>query len=272
MAEPLPVTEFIKALKNEGVEVVEYKTTWRTHNRGKRGDGWGPVQGVMLHHTVTRGETPEEVKRSVQLCWDGYDNLPGPLCHGVIAPDGKVYLVGYGRANHAGLGDDDVLRAVINETKIPADNEANTDGNARYYGFECINLGDGKDTWPPEQIDAMVRVSAAILRAHGWNKNGEGFISVIAHEEWQPGKVDPRGPGYPGHNAVRALVAERLKHPASWTPGAPTAPSTYTVKAGDTLGEIAERFHTTVAKLAALNKTLIKDPDDIQPGWKIKLK
>ncbi len=51
----------------------------------------------------------------------------------------------YGRANHAGPGDDDVLRAVIAEKALPRDNEANTDGNRHFYGFECENLGDGDD-------------------------------------------------------------------------------------------------------------------------------
>lgn len=272
MAQPLSATDFLKALKAEGLKVVEYKSDWKNHNRGQRGDGWGPVHGVMLHHTVTSGATAAKVKASVDLCYRGYTGLPGPLCHGVIAPDGTVYLVGYGRANHAGLGDDDVLRAIIAERTLPSDNEANTDGNARYYGFECINMGDGKDTWPPEQIDAMVRASAALLRAHGWNEGGKGFISVLAHEEWQPGKIDPRGPGYPGHNAIRALVAERLKHPASWSPGDGTTPATYTIRSGDTLGEIADRFDTSVTKLVALNKDKIKDPDEIQAGWKIKLR
>lgn len=271
MAQPLSATEFLDALKKEGVKVVEYKTGWRTHNRGQRGDGWGPMQGVMLHHTATSGATAAKVKTSVELCWDGYTELPGPLCHGVIAPDGTVYLVGYGRANHAGLGDDDVLKAVINETAIPTDNEANTDGNARFYGFEAINLGDGKDDWPAVQVEAMVRVSAALLRAHDWNQDGKGFISVIGHKEWQPGKPDPSGPGMPAMNTVRERVAERLKHPASWSPGVPSQ-ATYTVREGDTLGEIADRFHTTVDNLVALNKTLIKDPDEIEVGWKLKLK
>lgn len=270
MAQPLSATDALAALRAEGLKVVEYKTGWKTHNRGQRGDGWGPVQGVMLHHTVTPGETAAQVKDSVELCWDGYAGLPGPLCHGVITPDGTVYMVGWGRANHAGLGDDDVLRAVINETTVPIDNEATTDGNARFYGFEAINLGNGKDTWPPAQVEAMVRASAALLRKHGWNKNGEGFISVIGHKEWQPGKVDPLGPGFPGMDAVRVRVAERLKHPASWSPGPSQA--TYTVREGDTLGEIADRFNTTVNKLVALNKNLIKDPDEIEIGWKLKLK
>jgi hypothetical protein len=164
--------------------------------------------------------------------------LPGPLCHGVIAKDGTVHLVGWGRANHAGLGDDDVLRAVIAEKPLPADNEANADGNARFYGFECENLGDGKDPWPAVQVEAAVRASAAILRAHRWGRDGN--TSVIGHSEWQPGKVDPRGPGVSMPD-IRERVAERLKHPASWSPPSNTPPP-------------APKPPTTEERLTALEK------------------
>jgi hypothetical protein len=163
----------------------------------------------MVHHTVTSGTAT-----TVAICRDGYADLPGPLCHGVVAKDGTIHLVGYGRANHAGLGDDDVLQAVIAEAALPAANEANTDGNARFYGFECENLGDDKDPWPAAQVEAMVRTAAALCRAHGWGT--DGATSVIGHKEWQPGKVDPRGPGVSMPD-IRSRVAERLTHPASWS-------------------------------------------------------
>ena len=209
MAPPLSASAFLAALKAEGCQVVEVGD-WRTHNRDHMGP-WGPVHGVMVHHT---GAYSSEAQM-VELCRTGYTSLPGPLCHGVIGKDGTVYVVGYGRANHAGLGDDDVLRAVIAETTLPADNEANTDGNARFYGWEAVNLGDGKDPWPTVQVEAIVRASAAICRAHGWGKAGD--TSVIGHKEWQPGKIDPHGPGVSMPD-IRACVTERLKHPASWSP------------------------------------------------------
>lgn len=196
MATPLSADTLLKALRDEGVKVVEYKS-WRTNNRDHKGP-WGPVHGVMIHHTVTSGTA-----NSVELCYSGHSELPGPLCHGVIDKEGTVHLVGNGRANHAGLGDDDVLRAVIAEAaRLPADNEANTDGNARFYGFECVNLGDGKDPWPAAQLLAIERVSAAICRTHKWSER-----SVIGHLEWQPGKVDPRG--FP-MTAMRDRIAVRL--------------------------------------------------------------
>ncbi|RZD85290.1 N-acetylmuramoyl-L-alanine amidase [Streptomyces albidoflavus] len=204
MAPPLSAAKFLAALTGEGVSVVEVGS-WTSHNRNSRG-AWGPVHGVMIHHTVTRGTAS-----SVALCRTGYAGLPGPLCHGVVDKDGRIHLVGYGRANHAGLGDDDVLAAVIAESALPKVNEANTDGNARFYGFECVNMGDNADPWPEAQIEAVARAAAGICREHGW-----GPESVIGHSEWQPGKVDPRGPiGKKGGPAltmakIRARVGELL--------------------------------------------------------------
>lgn len=195
MAPPMTAARFLRALRDEGVTVVE-GGDWAHHNRNSRGP-WGPVHGVMIHHTVTRGTAS-----TVQIVRDGYSSLPGPLCHGMIAKDGRVHLVGYGRANHAGLGDDDVLRAVVAESGLPADYEANTDGNRAFYGFECENLGDGRDPWSAAQLDAIERVSTAICRVHGW-----GARSVIGHLEWQPGKVDPRGFAM---SAMRDRIATRL--------------------------------------------------------------
>ncbi|MFF2852706.1 N-acetylmuramoyl-L-alanine amidase [Streptomyces sp. NPDC058001] len=181
MAAPLSASSFLDALKAEGVTVVEVGN-WRDHNRNHKGP-WGPVHGVMIHHTVTKGTS-----RTVQICREGYASLPGPLCHGVIAKDGRVHLVGYGRANHAGLGDPDVLAAIIAERPLPTDDEATVDGNRAFYGFECENLGDGKDPWPEAQLLAIERVAAALCRRHGWSER-----SVLGHLQWQPGKIDPKG-------------------------------------------------------------------------------
>ncbi|MFF7179285.1 N-acetylmuramoyl-L-alanine amidase [Streptomyces sp. NPDC008121] len=196
MAPPLSASRFLDALRDEGLSVVEVGD-WRTHNRNHKGP-WGPVHGVMIHHTVTRGTA-----NSVRLCRDGHASLPGPLCHGVIAKDGTVHLVGYGRANHAGAGDDEVLRAVIAERGLPPDNEATVDGNRHFYGFECVNLGNGTDPWPKVQLEAIEKAAAAVCRAHGWSQR-----SVIGHLEWQPGKVDPRGFTMA---SMRQRIGERLR-------------------------------------------------------------
>ncbi|MEU8706037.1 N-acetylmuramoyl-L-alanine amidase [Streptomyces sp. NPDC048565] len=257
MATPLSAAKFLAALKAEGVTVVEVGN-WRTHNRAGHG-AWGPVHGVMIHHTVTKGTA-----NTVKIVRDGYAGLPGPLCHGMIAKDGRVHLVGYGRANHAGLGDDDVLAAVIAERRLPTDNEANTDGNARFYGFECENLGDGKDPWPDVQVEAMVRASAALVRAHGWGK--QGTTSVIGHLEWQPGKVDPKGVSMGG---LRRRVAERLEHAASWS--RPTTTAVYTVAQGDTLWSIAADKLGDGARYTEIKTLNGLKSDTLTVGQKLKL-
>ncbi|MDQ0791952.1 N-acetylmuramoyl-L-alanine amidase [Streptomyces sp. B1I3] len=213
MATPLSAAAVLTALRAEGVQVVEVGD-WRTHNRNHKG-AWGPVNGSIVHHTVTRGTA-----NTVALCRDGHSALPGPLCHGVIAKNGQVHLVGWGRANHAGGGDGNVLTQVTAESydtrpSAPTKGNANgVDGNARFYGWECENLGDGKDPWPAAQYEAIVRVQVALCRAHGWSAK-----SVIGHLEWSSDKVDPRGFTMPD---LRADVAERLTHPAGWSPGATT--------------------------------------------------
>lgn len=215
MAPPLSADQFLEALRAEGLRVVEVGD-WRNHNRNHKGP-WGPVHGVMIHHTVTKG-----TDRTVEICRAGHSSLPGPLCQGVIAKDGTVYLVGYGRANHAGLGDPDVLRAVIAEKAVPADNEASTDGNRHFYGFECENLGDGEDPWPEVQLLAIEKVSAAVARAHSWSER-----SVIGHLEWQPGKVDPRGFTMDSMRVrIRARLAgdKPVPTPPKPTPPKPSAP------------------------------------------------
>lgn len=259
MATPLTFDRFISALRAEGL-TVEIVGDAAHHNRAGHG-AWGPMNGVMIHHTVTKG-----TDSSVATCRTGYASLPGPLCHGVIDKSGVVHVVGYGRANHAGGGDPAVLRHVIAEDygdRPPRPTKGNADGvdgNSHFYGFECINLGDGKDPWPAVQYDAMVKAAAALCRAHGWSAR-----SAIGHREWSDDKIDPRGAPFNDMADYRSDVADQLKR----KPGDGT-PSTYTVRKGDTLGAIAKKYKTTVAKIAKLNG--IKDADVIRVGQKLKLK
>ncbi|PJN38991.1 peptidoglycan-binding protein [Streptomyces sp. CB02959] len=259
MATPLSFDRFITALRAEGL-TVEIVGDAEHHNRAGHG-AWGPMNGVMIHHTVTKG-----TDSSVSICRTGYAALPGPLCHGVIDKAGTVHVVGYGRANHAGGGDPAVLRHVIAEDygeRPPRPTKGNADGvdgNSRFYGFECVNLGDSKDPWPAVQYDAIVKATAALCRAHGWTAR-----SAIAHREWSDDKIDPAGGPFVGMADFRDDVAARLKV----RPGNGSA-ATYTVKSGDTLGAIAVRFKTTVAALVKLNA--IKNPDVIRVGQKLKLK
>ncbi|MEU3708788.1 peptidoglycan-binding protein [Streptomyces catenulae] len=207
MATPLTGSRLLAALRAEGLVVHEVRD-WRRHNRNTKG-GWGPVNGVVVHHTAT-----ESTDTSVNLCYEGRPDLPGPLCHGVIDKAGEIHLVGNGRANHAGLGDRHVLQAVVEERQLPKAHLSDTDGNRHFYGFECINLGDGKDPWPEAQLLAVEKAAAALCRAHGW-----GARSVIGHKEWQREKIDPLGFSM---DTLRDRISTRL----SEAPEGPVTPST----------------------------------------------
>ncbi|MFF7171588.1 peptidoglycan-binding protein [Streptomyces pseudovenezuelae] len=209
MATPLSASTALSAFKAEGLDVREVRL-WATHNRNHVG-AWGPVNGVMIHHTGPYSST----SGMVALCYNGRDDLPGPLCHGVIDKTGAVHLVGWGRANHAGRGDSDVLDAVKAETKLPVDDQGNADGNPHFYGFELINAGNGKDPWPEAQVEAAARAAAALCRKHGWTAE-----SVIGHKEWQPGKIDPTF----DMGDFRARVAVLLKDDSPAEPAKPSPP------------------------------------------------
>lgn len=255
MSVPMSHATFLKILKAEGLTVHQVDN-WTTHTRTGSGRPWGDVFGVMIHHTVTSG-TPG----SVAICRTGYSSLPGPLCHGVIDKKGEVWLVGYGRTNHAGGGDPAVLAAVKAEsytTRPPAPKRGNADGvdgNRAFYGFECINLGSGSDPWPEAQLSAIEKVSTAICRHHGWTEK-----SAIGHKEWSNDKVDPRGFTM---ESMRARIKARLKP----KPPAPVK-KYHTVVDGDTLWRISQQRKVTVEKLRSLNPGI--KGDVIKPGDKVR--
>lgn len=200
MAPPLTAEAFLAEARRLDIPLVLHEG-WRTRNRNE-GRLWGPVHGVMLHHTVTKGV--RSTLRIVKDVGQGAE-VPPPLYNGVVDKEGLLHMIGWGRVNHAGLGDDDVLRAVINEDPLPPDNEANTDGNRYFYGFAGINLGDGSDQWPAPQLETLAAAAAAVVRLHRWTER-----SVIGHRNWQPGKVDPYGPLGDLVPSFRGLVKEML--------------------------------------------------------------
>lgn len=268
MATPMTPAQWRAALRAEGVHIAEYDG-WTTRGRdAATGKAFGPVHGVLNHHTVATNSL-----KSIAV--DGRPDLPAPLAHSHLAKTGTVTLVSCHRANHAGLAATNVVNAIVAEKTLPKQDKSSTvDGNDCLYGIEVENLGDQKDAYTRAQYDALVRYNAAICRHHGW-----GAGSVAGHLETSvEGKVDPRGPveGYGSRRKfaltmaqLRTDVAERLKHAASWSPG---TTSTYTVAEGDTLWSIAATKlgdGNRWQEIAKLNS--LKDADSITPGQKLKL-
>lgn len=262
MATPMTASQIKSQLKKWGVPFKEYKN-WSTHNRNHMG-AWGPVNGFMVHHTGSDSKDQRE------LLYAGISGLPGPLCHFGLAQDGTVHLVGWGRANHAGSGDPDVLNAVINENygaNPPVDNQSTVDGNSRFYGVEIWYSGSHKMT--DAQYRTLRKLAAAICDFHGWTEK-----SVIGHGEWgSPGKWDPGISSGKMMNmaTVRSDIKATLageKTPAPAPTPTPTA-STYTVKKGDTLWGISEKFNVTISELKTWNG-LKSDVLDIGQVLKVK--
>lgn len=213
MATPMTADQLVAALRAEGVRVKEHRS-WRTHNRNHKGP-FGPVHGVYIHHTAGVGSGLAD------YCYNGNASLPGPVCHGFASKAATVYLIGHGRANHAGGIARNAYNAALNEAAVhPRPDAAEPiDGNTHFYGLEIENRGDGDDPYPADQYDQAVRWAAAHCRFHGWSAE-----SVIGHKEATRRKIDPSFP----MGLFRAHVEERLAHPASWSPGEPeqtTAPT-----------------------------------------------
>lgn len=163
MATPLSASAVLKALRAEGVRVVEVGN-WRTHNRNSKGP-WGPVNGSIVHHTVTKGTAA-----TVQMVYDGYADLPGPLCHGMIAKDGQVHMVGWGRANHAGGGDPKVLQQVIAEsygTRPTPPPAATTTGSTATHGSTDGSARTSATARIPGRPPSTTRSSASRPRCAG---------------------------------------------------------------------------------------------------------
>jgi hypothetical protein len=178
MAIPLSAAQTLDALKAEGLTVHEH-AGWTTHNRDSAtGKPFGPVIGVLIHHTAGHGDR--------ELCYKGRSDLPGPLCHAWLGKTDGLWMIGHGRTNHAGGVDLDVLNALRAETALPHDDQANADGNDCLYGLEIENLGTADDPYPDAQYRQAVLWAAALCRAHGWSEK-----SVAGHKEVQPGKIDP---------------------------------------------------------------------------------
>ncbi|MVO83882.1 N-acetylmuramoyl-L-alanine amidase [Streptomyces sp. p1417] len=209
MSTPLTADTLLQALRKEHVTLQEHPN-WRTHNRNHKGP-WGPVHGVMLHHTAGTN--------SLSACRHGLPDLPGPLCTGLITKDGTLHLLGHGRTNHAGTGSAAVLAAVRAERGLPARPGPDAvDGNACFYGFEIENLGNGRDPYPAAQLATVERLSAALCRAHGWSA-----ASVVAHKEWTRRKIDPSF----SMAAMRGRIAKRLGAAPTDPPGRPRPDSPY---------------------------------------------
>jgi hypothetical protein len=198
----MPAQTFVDRVRARGVKVVEMPN-WKTTNRNSVGP-WSDVFGIVEHHTGSDTVDPYGYAGFLQR---GSSALIGPLCQFSTAPNGDLYMIGWGRCNHAGGGDPNVLAAVKADA-VPLDRElkpafGNTtgvDGNRAFYGNEIMYSGGHPMT--AAQLETTIVVDVVICEYHHWTG-----ASVIAHREWSKDKPDP---GYQDQAAKRRMVNTRL--------------------------------------------------------------
>lgn len=183
MATPMTAAQIVVQLKKWGITYKPYKSDWATHNRNSKG-AWGPVNGVIVHHVGADGDARPDL-------YTGNSALPGPKCHFYVDKEGVVWLIGWGRTNHAGGGDGAVLQKVISEDyigvlkpKFGQGDAGATDGNIHFYGIEIGYSGTHKMS--DAQYKTVLKLCAAINEFHKWTSK-----SNIAHAEWNKYKWDP---------------------------------------------------------------------------------
>lgn len=209
------------ALRAEGVNVIEV-AGWQ-----ERGSSTFTPKAVLAHHTASAAGSNAP---GLGICINGRSDLPGPLAQVVLARNGDAYVIASGRANHAGKG----------EWK-------GVSGNSNLLGIEAENNGVG-ESWSDKQMDAYVRVVAAMLR---YLKLSAEFVA--AHYEYaQPKgrKIDPKG-NVDFMTGFRAKVAQRLKG------GNTPAPKPTPVEDDEMTKEDREMLQAIALKLQALENEII---------------
>jgi hypothetical protein len=203
----------VEALRDWGVEVRAYEPDGVPWHRHTTPGAWHP-KGIMHHHTAGTSKlfTSEATQKAMlRILRRGRPGLPGPLCH--LSPAmipgttrARVWLVGAGNVNHAGMGSSAVLSAVrVGKYRGAHPGRDETDGNPYFWGLEYMHPGT-RVTWPDALLEAGHRAACAICQAQGWSKaNWPG--SNIEHREWTGRKIDRSWTG-DLRAAIRATTQE----------------------------------------------------------------
>lgn len=212
----LTPSEILAALTGAGLDVYQMPG-WRdrcrchtgSHERGiGRRASFGPLLGVMWHHTagpMLSGQAAIDYTQNILIAGNGH--TVGPLCLAGIDADGRILLVGAGRANHAG-GISAAARDALRLGTLGTSGSRNlrgrgVDGNTITVGWEIL----APHAPNARQRQAGITATAAILQA--LRLPG---VATIGHGE----ASDQRDFSDPGLDmgAVRRDVTALLSDPA----------------------------------------------------------
>ncbi|WP_045509350.1 N-acetylmuramoyl-L-alanine amidase [Bacillus amyloliquefaciens] len=175
---------------------------------------------------------------------------------------------------HFAVDDKEVVQGIPTDRNAShcGDGSGVNSGNRTSIGVEvCYSKSGGTKYKAAEKL--AIKFIAQLLKERGW-----GVDRVRKHQDWS-GKYCPhRVLAEDRWEEVKADIAAELKalggkstSSSSAKKSAPKASgSTYTVKKGDTLSEIAEKTGVSVAKLQSYNG--IKNANKITVGQVLKLK
>lgn len=200
--------EYEEALRDWLGDRVHFRRGWR--HRTSAGDF--DAHGVVHHWTAMSGRSVSPGAQE-RLLANGRTGLPGPLAHLSPRRSGIVAVIAgpHANANHAGLGDADVYRAVLTGRfdGSPRPRRDSVDGNARLYGFEYqYHPDDGQ--MPDEQVEAGILAATALAQAHGWSPEGAAG-SNLDHFEWTSRKWDREVQNLANRTRAGVLTALRMK-------------------------------------------------------------
>ena len=119
------------------------------------------------------------------------------------------------------------------------------------------------DVWPAGKPPATAAAAAKGSRSRTtWQSRGGHYAhaQVPGNDHWDPGAIDT--------SIVPGKATGGDSGGGSSDSGS-SSTTTYTVKSGDTLSEIAAKYKTTVAKLTSLNG--LRDPDRLTVGQTLKV-
>ena len=169
------------------------KVTKHVNGWEKRGRPVMASTGLAtLHHWTAGRPSVKNPAPSLNICINGREGIPAPLIHLLVDYNGTLHVVASGRANHAGVGHQELLAERIRKGLAPAGSArslrlGNTGGSGgSLVGVEIEHSGD-KSPLMIGQIRTLGWLTRAFTLGLGMN---EAQAARWHHKAWTDRKVD----------------------------------------------------------------------------------